>query len=142
MPVRLATLDDLDEIQDLSAFWDEQNAEPVRAEILADYIENDRVFCVQEEEDILGVTIVSQNADKSVHIARFFVHPDYQGEGLGSEMMTEVTALLDEECTPAFASVAGTNPAMSLYERFGFEETDSFNPPTDEHIALMRAPEP
>ncbi len=98
------------------------------------------MLCALEDEEIIGLIILQENTDQSIHIARFFVHPDFRDSGVGSEMMEKASALLDEDMTHAFASVASTNPALTLYKRYGFQETHSFKPPSDEYIALERIP--
>ena len=140
MAIKYATIDDLEQIHALSAFWDEVNAEPVDFDVLRGYVELETVICAEDDENIVGITMLEENTDQSIHVARFFVHPDFRDNGIGSEMMDKVTSILDHNCTTAFTSVAMTNPAINLYERYGFIESSSFAPPTDEHIVFAREP--
>tara|TARA_R110002072_G_scaffold271235_1_gene431204 strand:+ start:447 stop:875 length:429 start_codon:yes stop_codon:yes gene_type:complete len=142
MPIKNATLDDLDEIHDLSVLWDEDDEKGVEFDILEDYIVTEQVLCATSDDDkIVGIIILSENTDSSMHIARFFVHPDYRDEGIGTDMLEQAVSILDESCTSAFASVAETSPALRLYERFNFKKTHKFTPPTEDYIALEREPD-
>lgn len=139
MEIREASMEDIEQIQELSAHWN-GDGQPVDSYILEKYLDSEIVICADDGENIFGVTMLEQNADGSMHIARFFVHPDYRDDGIGSEMMDVVTEYLDDNCTTAFASVALTNPAMNLYERYGFAETNAYKAPYEDQIAMEREP--
>ena len=84
--------------------------------------------------------ILEQNVDESLHVARFFVHPDERDNGLGSEMMDNLVKLLDQTCTQSFLSVSPSNPVVDLYERYGYKETSTFKPPSNNYLAMIRVP--
>ncbi|MEM6452421.1 MAG: GNAT family N-acetyltransferase [Cyanobacteria bacterium P01_C01_bin.69] len=48
------------------------------------------------------------------------VLPDYRGQGVGTQLLTHLL-LSDYGQRPMSLSVSANNPAMRLYERFGFE---------------------
>lgn len=133
--------DDIRDIRALSKIWDDAG-EGVDTHIIQEYVEMETVLCARDEnEDLVGVIIMEENADSSMHISRFFVHPDYQGHGIGSALLDEATDILDQGCKRAFLSVAYTNPAKELYERYDFHRTDSFRPPSDDYAPMMREPQ-
>jgi ribosomal protein S18 acetylase RimI-like enzyme len=139
MVIREASIDDIDQIQSLSKHWNDDETE-AGYDVLAKYIDNEIVICAEEDGEIFGITMLEENIDGSMHIARLFVHPDYRDEGIGSEMMDMVAGYLDDNCTTAFASVASRNPAISLYKRYNFKETDAYKPPFEHQIAFERIP--
>lgn len=57
--------------------------------------------------------------DETVELS-MSVLPDYRGQGIGTQLLTHLFA---SECgrSPISLSVSADNPAMRLYERFGFE---------------------
>lgn len=61
--------------------------------------------------------------------------PDYQRRGLGSKIIRDVLADADAAQLPVTLTVLRTNPARSLYERFGFFVTRQ-----DEVRYYMRRP--
>ena len=46
--------------------------------------------------------------------------PELQGQGLGADLLSEVTSEADAANVPVTLSVLKSNPARALYERFGF----------------------
>jgi len=84
---------------------------------------------------LFGVTVVHEATDEPVGMGRVVgdggtvyqlcdmaVHPDHQGRGLGTAIMTEIDGWIAETAPPSayvnlFADVDG------FYERFGYEET-------------------
>ena len=84
---------------------------------------------------VYGVTVVETGTGETVGMARIVgdegivyyicdmvVHPDHQGQGLGSRLMD---ALMDyiEENAPETAYINLMADVDGFYERFGFEET-------------------
>jgi ribosomal protein S18 acetylase RimI-like enzyme len=49
------------------------------------------------------------------------VLPAYRGQGIGSSLLTRLIALAGDSYEQICLSVAAENPALRLYERFGFE---------------------
>lgn len=84
---------------------------------------------------VYGVTVVETETGETVGMARIVgdegivyyicdmvVHPDHQGQGLGSQLMD---ALMDyiEEHAPETAYINLMADVDGFYERWGFEET-------------------
>ncbi|MGH1378261.1 MAG: GNAT family N-acetyltransferase [Alphaproteobacteria bacterium] len=140
MPIVKAGISQLDQIVELSSMWNGDST-PVDPDIIEKYLTSEIVFCAIDNEELIGVAILEQNMDSSQHIARLFVHPDYREYGVGTELMEEVTRLLDETCTKSFLSVSDRNPAHDFYKRFGYKKTDEFKAPSPDHIPMIREPD-
>jgi cysteine-rich protein 2-binding protein len=64
---------------------------------------------------IVGAALI----DPDGYLSHFFVHPDFSGSGIGSKLLQ----LLLRSAPPRDVTlhVSATNPAMLLYNRFGFK---------------------
>lgn len=59
-----------------------------------------------------------------VQVTDVVVLPDYQGRGLGKEIMSALTAFIETRLPPSvYVSLIADVPANHLYEQFGFRET-------------------
>jgi len=59
-----------------------------------------------------------------VQVTDVVVHPDYQGRGLGKEIMSALSAFIETRLPPSvYVSLIADVPANHLYEQFGFRET-------------------
>ncbi|KTG09911.1 AttT protein [Haloprofundus marisrubri] len=73
-------------------------------------------------ETAVGMVRVVGDGGTVYQIVDMAVHPDHQGEGLGSAILEELLAFLDEEAPPnAYVNLVAD--VDGFYERFGFEET-------------------
>jgi len=84
---------------------------------------------------LYGVTIVHEPTDDEVgmgrivgddgtvyHVCDMAVHPDHQGQGLGTRIMGALDAYIDETA-PSGAYVNLIADVDGFYEQFGYEET-------------------
>ena len=84
---------------------------------------------------VFGVTVIEESSGDTVgmarivgddgsiyHICDMVVHPDHQGQGLGSRMMERLLAYV-EETAPDMAYVNLMADVDGFYEQFGFEYT-------------------
>ena len=102
------------------------------------YIEEGSMYLYKEEKVIVGAVAVtmyqgddyhaiewSQQVadDKAAVIHILAVSPDYQGKGIGSEMVREAINLAKEKGMQAIRldALASNIPAHRMYERLGFE---------------------
>ncbi|ELY78573.1 GNAT family N-acetyltransferase [Natrinema pallidum] len=83
------------------------------------------VFVAERAGDLVGFThAVAQG--ETADILRMYVHPEYQGEGIGSELHERLMAALettDAERVRAF-DFAFNDTSRTFYEGLGFERTD------------------
>lgn len=68
-------------------------------------------------------TICVWNDDESLHIERFYILPEYQNKGIGSHLVKTVLDKADKEGLTARLHVLKINPAISLYQRLGYQVT-------------------
>ncbi|MCK1361408.1 GNAT family N-acetyltransferase [Bradyrhizobium sp. 199] len=61
-----------------------------------------------------------QESSTEVRLLQFFIAPDRQGKGIGTEVLRELLAAWRATAKPVFLTVLKNNPARRLYERFGF----------------------
>ena len=118
------------------ARWSKRN-HPTLEGIKA-YIEEGSMYLYKEGNVIIGAVAVtmyqgenyhaiewSQQVadDKAAVIHILAVSPDYQGKGIGSEMVREAINLAKEKGMQAIRldALASNTPAHRMYERLGFE---------------------
>ena len=89
-----------------------------RAYILADINnENSDYFFLEEEGQIVGLLAISTIMDE-LEITNIAIHPDFQGQGLASFLLTEVSTFSGT----LFLEVRKSNlTAQKCYEKFGFK---------------------
>ncbi|WP_224269663.1 GNAT family N-acetyltransferase [Haloprofundus salinisoli] len=76
----------------------------------------------EANETPVGMGRIVGDGGTVYQIVDMAVLPDHRGEGLGTKILDELLAFLDEE-TPANAYVNLVADVDGFYERFGFEET-------------------
>jgi ribosomal protein S18 acetylase RimI-like enzyme len=80
---------------------------------------------VLDSQDI-GVISVEWREDV-VHLGTLYILPEYQGQGIGTQVLNDLLAAAFREGLPVTLRVLQVNPAKRLYERLGFvvvEEDD------------------
>ncbi|MGC0389398.1 ribosomal protein S18 acetylase RimI-like enzyme [Bradyrhizobium sp. USDA 241] len=61
-----------------------------------------------------------QESPREVHLLQFFIAPDQQGNGIGTEVLRGLLAAWRATAKPVVLTVLKNNPARRLYERLGF----------------------
>jgi ribosomal protein S18 acetylase RimI-like enzyme len=79
-----------------------------------------------EADEIIGLTTARMLDAETMNIARLYIHPDYQGRGLGSLLMQKAM----ESLTGSFQKIRlgviqGNQKAISFYQHKGFIQTGS-----------------
>jgi ribosomal protein S18 acetylase RimI-like enzyme len=95
------------------------------APMLDDYADRHKVFVLTEGESIIGVLVLIET-EQSLLLDNVAVHPDYQGRGLGRQLIELAAA---EALRLGFSSIIlYTNVQMTeninLYKKLGFVETE------------------
>ena len=80
---------------------------------------DDMRILIKDGKDI-GVTTFYEENNQYV-VGLIMIHPEYQGEGLGSKIMKEYIDLAKKSNKKIKIKVYKENPAKRLYERLGFE---------------------
>jgi GNAT superfamily N-acetyltransferase len=81
-----------------------------------------------ESEELAGVISYEREREGCYTLCRLMVHPDHFRQGIGSVLIEH---LLSELPKPSLCSVSAeirNMPAITLYERYGFERKDTYQP--------------
>lgn len=108
-------------------------------QILSD-MQQDNVdyFFVKKDEKIVGFLAISQLAGE-LEITNIAIKKDYQGHGLGSQLLAD----LDYVDFPIFLEVRASNtPAQALYKKCGFgiigKRKQYYHEPVEDAIIMKR----
>lgn len=108
-------------------------------QILSD-MQQDNVdyFFVKKDEKIVGFLAISQLAGE-LEITNIAIKKDYQGHGLGSQLLAD----LDHVDFPIFLEVRASNtPAQVLYKKCGFgiigKRKQYYHEPVEDAIIMKR----
>ena len=108
-------------------------------QILSD-MQQDNVdyFFVKKDEKIVGFLAISQLAGE-LEITNIAIKKDYQGHGLGSQLLAD----LDHVDFPIFLEVRASNtPAQALYKKCGFDiigkRKQYYHEPVEDAIIMKR----
>jgi ribosomal protein S18 acetylase RimI-like enzyme len=121
-----ATLDEVEFLVQLLRTvygWDESEDTPARTQALAQVhgdIEDSMTYVIRADAERVGRLRVVRTAER-VHLAGLQIHPDHQGRGIGTSVITSVLEEARERNLPVELEVAKDNPnAERLYVRLGF----------------------
>ena len=92
-------------------------------------------FLILLENTPIGTVSIQEEPD-FIRFGEFYLLPEYQGKGLGSEILASVLKRADEAGLPVKLEYLKWNPVASLYQRYGFETTSE----TDVHYFAVRKP--
>ncbi len=106
--------------------WNEETQREYAAESLAGQI-------VLVDEKPVGVLTLLDWGDQ-LHLSWMAILPEMQGQGLGGELLEHCRQCAIEADKPITLQVLRNNPAIRLYERFGFK-TYAYD---GRHRVLMR----
>ena len=96
--------------------WDEPTQRSYAAESLAGNI-------VLVKSNRVGVITISDWSDQ-LHLTFVALLPQYQGRGLGSQLIKYARNKATVECKPLSLQVLKNNPAKLFYEKHGFKAGD------------------
>jgi len=80
--------------------------------------------CIRMEQELIGMGRVIGDGGCSFQIVDIAVHPDYQRQGLGTQIMQALMQYIrDSAPNSAHVSLFADRGAQALYRKFGFELT-------------------
>ena len=82
------------------------------------------IFSIFAEQEFVGVIQKIKLEDKNLHIGRFFINPQKQGQGLGSQALRKFVSLAfeNEDIDTISLNVYEANQrAKDLYQKEGFK---------------------
>ena len=94
---------------------------PLTSQVLQDL---EGIFSIFAEEEFVGVIQKIRLEDRNLHIGRFFINPQKQGQGLGSQALRKFVSLAfeNEDIDTISLNVYEANQrAKDLYQKEGFE---------------------
>ncbi|WDU79740.1 GNAT family N-acetyltransferase [Lysinibacillus sp. G01H] len=87
---------------------------------------------ITSDEQYVG-RLLTEDLPERLHIIDISILPSFQGNGVGSYLISNLRQKAKEENKPVILQVLHTNPARNLYERLGFHVVS-----TDELYLKMR----
>jgi GNAT superfamily N-acetyltransferase len=80
-------------------------------------------ICVRDTDKAIGMARVITDYGYVVYIADVIVLPEYQGNGIGTEIMTRVMAYINANIAPGqgkYIALMASKGREEFYEKFGF----------------------
>lgn len=148
MHVRVATPEDAAAVRRVAdAAWHDAHASIIGADAVEEFLveyydveglrarfrDGDSTTFVAEDDEIVGYAS-SIPAEDAYDLGSIYVHPDRQGEGVGSRLVDEVETQAREADygTLRLVVMADNDPARGFYEARGFEHVaDDYDPDLD-----------
>jgi GNAT superfamily N-acetyltransferase len=118
-------------IEALYGPWDES----VQTEFHAAWFDAARVSVIERDGSVIGVLDRTWHSD-GMEVNRIAIDPRFQGQGVGTEVLTELLAEADRRHLPTRLQVFDINPERRLYKRLGFVEVGC----TDHKVHMVRSP--
>jgi len=87
---------------------------------------------ITSNEQYIGRLLI-EDLPEQLHIIDISILPSFQGNGVGTYLISDLQQKANEENKPVILQVLHTNPAKNLYERLGFQVVS-----TDEIYLKMR----
>ncbi|MGV3466552.1 MAG: GNAT family N-acetyltransferase [Heyndrickxia sp.] len=82
------------------------------------------IVTLRMKDTLIGLGRIIGDAGCFYQIVDIAVDPEYQGNGLGKTIMSELTKYLDEHApVHSYVSLIADLPADQLYKKFGFDYT-------------------
>ena len=77
-------------------------------------------LCAYDENHLIGYAQVISNQVTDAYIQDVMVHPDYQRQGIGTQLMEKLLSRLEEDGIYMVSVIYGEEALRPFYERFGF----------------------
>ena len=77
-------------------------------------------LCAFDENHLIGYAQVISNQVTDAYIQDVMVHPDYQRQGIGTQLMEKLLSRLEEDGIYMVSVIYGAEVLRPFYERFGF----------------------
>ena len=95
------------------------------------------VFSIFEGQEFVGLVQKIRLEDRNLHIGRFFINPQKQGQGLGSQALRKFVSLAfeNEDIDTISLNVFEANQtAKHLYQKEGFEIVQTIEAPARKYV--------
>ena len=107
---------------------------PLTIQILQDL---EGIFSIFDGQEFVGLIQKIRLEDRNLHIGRFFINPQKQGQGLGSQALRKFVSLAfeNEDIDTISLNVYEANQrAKNLYQKEGFEIVQTIEVPKCKYI--------
>ena len=107
---------------------------PLTIQILQDL---EGIFSIFEGQEFVGLIQKNRLEDSNLHIGRFFINPQKQGQGLGSQVLRKFVSLVFENVDIDSISLnvyEANQTAYKLYQKEGFEIVQMVEAPERKYI--------
>ena len=107
---------------------------PLTIQILQDL---EGIFSIFDRQEFVGLIQKIRLEDRNLHIGRFFINPQKQGQGLGSQALRKFVSLVFEngDIDSISLNVFEANQrAQNLYQKEGFEIVQMVETPIRKYI--------
>ena len=107
---------------------------PLTIQILQDL---EGIFSIFDGQEFVGLIQKIRLEDSNLHIGRFFINPQKQGQGLGSQALRKFVSLVfeNEDIDTISLNVYEANQtAYNLYQKEGFEIVQMVEVPVRKYI--------
>ena len=109
---------------------------PLTSQVLQDL---EGIFSIFAEEEFVGVIQKIRLEDRNLHIGRFFINPQKQGQGLGRQALRKFVSLAfeNEDIDTISLNVYEANQtAYNLYQKEGFEIVQMVEVPVRKYMMI------
>ena len=107
---------------------------PLTIQILQDL---EGIFSIFDGQEFVGLIQKIRLEDRNLHIGRFFINPQKQGQGLGSQALRKFVGLAfeNEDIDTISLNVYEANQtAYNLYQKEGFEIVQTIEAPVRKYV--------
>ena len=107
---------------------------PLTLQVLQDL---ERIFSIFDGQEFIGLIQKIRLEDRNLHIGRFFINPQKQVQGLGSQALRKFVSLAfeNEDIDTISLNVYEVNQtALKLYQKEGFEIVQIVETPIRKYI--------
>ncbi|WP_173276504.1 MULTISPECIES: GNAT family N-acetyltransferase [unclassified Streptococcus] len=107
---------------------------PLTIQVLQDL---EGIFSIFDGQEFVGLIQKIRLEDSNLHIGRFFINPQKQGQGLGSQALKKFVSLAfaNEDIDSISLNVFEANQrAQNLYQKEGFEIVQMIEAPERKYI--------
>ena len=109
---------------------------PLTIQVLQDL---EGIFSIFDGQEFVGIIQKIKLEDKNLHIGRFFINPQKQGQGLGSQALRKFVSLVfeNEDIDTISLNVYEANQrAQNLYQKEGFEVVQMVEAPVRKYMMI------
>ncbi|WP_172933781.1 GNAT family N-acetyltransferase [Streptococcus sp. 1013] len=95
------------------------------------------IFSIFDGQEFVGLIQKIRLEDSNLHIGRFFINPQKQGQGLGSQALRKFVSLVFESGgidSISLNVLAANQAAKHLYQKEGFEIIQTIDAPERKYI--------